>query len=122
MSKKTDALKTISAAEEVCHQTWLKLNDVIALKRVLGEDVSQSVRLRTRALRRQQTFNQIKNEIQAASVVVRAPTPAEIAAVQALLAKVNQISVQDAAATAGLKLIADAFDTLNSSTRRVKAA
>ena len=121
MSKK-NALKVISAAEEVCHQTWLKLNDVIALKKVLGEDVSQSVRLRTRALRRQQTFTQIKSSIQAASVVVRAPTPEEIATVQALLAKVKNISVQDAAAKAGLKLIADAFDTLNSSTRGVKKA
>ena len=122
MSKKTDALKAISAAEEVCRQTWSKLNDAIAYRRVRRRDVSQYVRLRTRALRRQQTFTQIKNDIQAASVVVRAPTPAEIAAVQALLAKVKQISVQDAARKAGLKLLTDTFGTLNSSTKGVKAA
>ena len=122
MSKKTDALQAISAAEEVCHQAWLKLKEVIELKRELGDDVRQSVRLRARALRRKNTFTQIKNDLKAASVVVRAPTPAEIAAVQALLAKVKKISVEDAAATAGLKLIADTFDTLNSNTRGVKAA
>ena len=122
---KTNALKGISAAEEVCHQAWLKLNDVIAYRRVLGREVSKYVSLRTRALRRMQTFTQIRHEIEAAKSVVRAPTLAEIAAVQALLGKVKQISVKAAAGKAGLTMIADGkaiIDTLNSKTRGVKAA
>ncbi len=122
MSQNTDALEAISAAEEVCNQTLLKLNGVVELQRELGEDVSQSVRLRTRALQRKQTFTQIRLELEAADVVVRAPTPEEIAAVKELLAKVKQISVEDAAGAAGLKLIADTFDTLDSNTRDVKAS
>ncbi len=116
------ALDAIMAALEVHRVAREKLESAVALIRVRGGDPSDANRLRARATQRVAFYNRLRHEIEAAQVVVGAPTVEQIEEVQALLAEVEEITAADAALKTGLKTLADAMSSAAEMARGVAVA
>jgi len=114
-----NALQAARASRDLACQTWLRLNALIGFKRIRRQDVSDEVRLRSRANRRCAFFTQLVLEIQAAEEVVAAPEPEEIQQAAALVQKVKDISLADAATSAGFDLFTRALDSANALNRNI---
>lgn len=114
-----NALQAARAARDLSCQTWLRLNALIGFKRIRRQDVSDEVRLRSRANRRCAVFTQLVLELQAAEEVTSAPETGEIQQAAALVQKVKDISLEDAATSAGIDLFTRALDSANALNRSI---
>jgi len=116
------ALQAATAAKNLACETWMKLNALIGFKRIRRQDVSDEVRLRSRANRRCALFSQVVLELQAAAEVVSAPATEDIEQATAMVQQVKDIALADAATSAGLDLFTKALDTANALNRGITTA
>lgn len=120
---KDNAVRAAEIAEKICTTAWARATDVIGYRKMMMEPVADLVSLRERANRRATAFAELKWELKAAEVVVAAPSSAEVEEMEVLLGKVEQMALADAAASAGMALMAEgkaALDRLNKMKRQVQ--
>ena len=124
MSKQdhTRAMDAVGVARSVHEEAWTKLGKVIAQKLVDGKSTDQESRLRTRASRQITRYNRRLLELKAAASIVAAPTAARIKEVRALIAKVRDLAVKDAAMKAGFKTLKDALNSARDLAKEAKAS
>lgn len=102
---KTRAMDAIAVARDVHTEAWQKLTKVIARRNFRRQSVDKENNLRALANRRISTYSRRLIELKAASVVSKAPTPAEIAEIRKFVAKVKNLAVADAMRVAGFEVI-----------------
>ena len=116
------AVRAAEVALAVHEETWKRLGQVIARKKLTGRDTRREMRLRTRAARNIFRYESLLAELNAASSVVSAPTVAEITEGRQLLQKVKSITVADAAVRAGFDVLKGALDKTRDLASGVNAA
>jgi hypothetical protein len=118
---KRNALDAIDTASAVYEAAWSKLGKGIALRRVLGGSIKKAVARRASVSQKITFYNRLEAEIEAADIVVSAPTVAQIREVRKLVATVKQVAVADATLRAGLDVIGDALSDAASLPQSVKS-
>jgi len=121
MTQQETALNGIGAAIAVLRAVRNKLEAVIARKKVAGDDVDEERAERAEVNRRLANMRDLEAEIEAASSVVSAPTPGEIAETRKLLKKVEELAMQDAMTEAGLDFLLEAVAAARRTGSKVKA-
>lgn len=99
----------VTVARKVHDASILKLDAAIAEKRLLGQSVDSHNRRRARRSQRLSSLRRREAELNAASTVVAAPTVEEIREVRGILQEVKNVTVADAMAQAGLRVLTTAM-------------
>jgi hypothetical protein len=108
MSDRDTALEAMQVAIDLLRAVRNKLEAVIARKKFADEDVSDEREERARVNRKLGDLRDLQVELEAAQVVVSAPSVEEIAEARQLLQRVQELAVADAMIEAGVGLLRDA--------------
>src|SRR5262245_39729027 len=111
MADRDTALEAMRVAIELLRAVRNKLEAIIARKKFRDEDVSDEREERARVNRKLADLRDLEVELEAAGVVVSAPTVEDIAEAQSLLQRVQALTVTDAMLEAGVGFLRDAATT-----------
>ncbi len=113
MSTKDDAIEAMQTAIDIYKASRDKLEQVIAQKEFDGEEIKKETNEIATLSRKIGHFQDVLNEGKAAFTFVSAPNREEIEEVARHIRKIRDLAVQDAALSAGFKIITDALASAN---------
>lgn len=104
-----NAIRAIETSILVHRAVRAKIEDVIAEKKFRRRNVDKERAEKASLNRKLANLRDLKVELSASSIVVSAPSGAEITEVNQLIRKINELSLADAMRTAGLKFLQKAL-------------
>jgi hypothetical protein len=109
-----NAVAAVEASLAILEALRSKTEEVIAFKLANRRSVAKDRAERATLNRQIANARDFLLEVKAASVVVTAPTPEEIAETQAVLRRIRELAVEDAIVAGGIELIRQGLVTAKS--------